>query len=79
MYLLFNSWIGLLEILDSTGKLAIVPNCSVGYAIGVRHFFGCVSSGNFFRCFSLHGSRLGHGLLRPVVDPATEQAGGVGV
>ena len=75
MYPLFNGWVDFLKILDSTGKLTIVPNCSIGYAIGVRHFLGCVTSGKFFRKCIRPSSPFFH----PVVDPSTEQTGGVGV
>ena len=78
MHPLFNGWIGLLKILDSSGKLTITLDG--GFAntkLGCK--FGCCGASIILMRASLHGSRLGHGLLRPVVDPATEQAGGVGV
>ena len=79
MNLLFNGWVGLLDDIDSAGKLTITLNGPRGYAEIGGQFGGGWSIRQFVGSFSLHGSRLGHGLLRPVVDPATEQAGGVGV
>ena len=41
MYLLFDSWIGLLEILDSTGKLAItLDGGTANPELGCKPFSG---------------------------------------
>ncbi|MCY2943275.1 MAG: hypothetical protein NT142_01885, partial [Planctomycetota bacterium] len=77
---LFNSWIGLLEILNSTGKLTITANGGLTDSVLGGKFLRSFQVG--IKLISTSGSTFSAivpRLLRPVVDPATEQASGIRV
>ena len=73
---LFNGWVGLLEILNSTGKLAITLDGRFTYAKGCGQLGRC---GSWIILIQLFWSTLSVRLLHPVVDPSTKQAGGIRV
>ena len=79
MNLLFNGWVGLLDDIDSSGKLTVTLDGARGYAVIGRQLGRCKVGIILIPTSCPAFSAIVRRFFRPVVDPSTKQTSGIRV